>query len=314
MRLRRVVPLSALALAALILSGCSSTATPDASASAPASDLCASAVASGAASDAITVEGEVGSEPTASFTSPLEVTTLERTVVTEGEGDPIAEGDYVTYALTVFDASTGEQLDSVGYGEQTLPAIPVTVGSGPDQFLGCAPVGSRIALALPSTDGTTPAQVYVLDVLDITAADAWCAVDTDTSGMPAVEFDADGAPTITIPDTDPLDTVRVNVLTEGDGAVVGAGDSVTVDYTGVKWSDASVFDSSWERGEPATFTTTGVVTGFQRALEGQTVGSTVLVSMPPACGYGEEGSTTHELAGETLVFVVNIISTEPAAQ
>lgn len=314
MRLRRVAPLSAVALAALVLAGCAGSGSPDASpsGSSSSSDLCASAAAPGSASDGVTVEGEVGSEPTATFSAPLEISTLERSVDVEGDGTAIAEGDYVTYALTVFDASTGEQLDSAGYGDQTLPAITVTVGSGPDQFLGCATAGSRIVSAVPSSDGTSAAQVWVLDVLDVVPADAWCAVDSGTEGMPSVEFDADGVPTITIPDSDPLDTVHVNVLTEGDGAVVGQGDSVTVDYTGVKWSDGSVFDSSWERGEPATFTTTGVVTGFQRALEGQKVGSTVLVSMPPACGYGEAGSSSHELAGETLVFVVEIVSSEPA--
>ena len=63
------------------------------------------------------------------------------------------------------------------------------------------------------------------------------------------------------------------------------------------------------RGEPATFATTGVVAGFKSALEGQTVGSTVVVAMPPVCGYGEAGSSQHELAGETLVFVVDILET-----
>ena len=63
-------------------------------------------------------------------------------------------------------------------------------------------------------------------------------------------------------------------------------------YTGVKWSDGTVFDSSWEAGAPATFATTGVVEGFKQALEGQTVGSQVLVVIPPAFGYGAAETTT----------------------
>ena len=82
-----------------------------------------------------------------------------------------------------------------------------------------------------------------------------------------------------------------------------------VDYTGVKWSDGTVFDSSWEKGQPATFSTDGVVLGFKRALEGQTVGSQLLVSMPPMCAYGD-ASSGHALGGETLVFAIEIISTE----
>lgn len=321
MRFRRLGPISALALAALVLAGCSGATEPDAtesaapapsSSTAPVVDLCTSVPLPGDASDAVTIEGEVGTEPVATFATPLEVTTVERTVYTEGAGAPISEGDYVTYGLTVFDAVTGDKLQSAGYGDQAVAPIPISVGQGSD-FFGCATEGSRVVMTFPPTsDGATAAQVAVLDVLGVTPEAAWCAADTSTEGMPAVEFDADGAPTVTIPATDPIDVVRINVLTEGDGAVVQSGDSVTLNYTGVKWSDNSVFDSSWERGEPLALTTTGVVTGFQRALEGQKVGSTVLVSMPPACGYGEVGTTGNALEGETLVFVVEILETASA--
>ena len=84
-------------------------------------------------------------------------------------------------------------------------------------------------------------------------------------------------------------------------------------YTGVKWSDGSVFDSSWENGAPASFQTTGVVDGFRQALEGQTVGSQVLVVIPPALGYGEGEINDDDLVGETLVFVVDILGTQHAA-
>ena len=91
-----------------------------------------------------------------------------------------------------------------------------------------------------------------------------------------------------------------------------SGDTVRIHYTGTL-KDGSVFDSSWEAGTPASFQTTGVVDGFRQALEGQTVGSQVVVVIPPAAGYGEEGSSDNELAGETLVFVVDILGTQHAA-
>lgn len=312
MRIRPLAALTLAAVSAVLLAGCASAA-PSASPSASAgSDLCSAAAPSGAAAEAVTVTGEVGESATAEFTSPLEVAELQRAVVVEGDGAQIADGDYVSYALAVFDASTGEEIQSGGFGDAPLPAMPIAVGSGPDAFFGCATVGSRIVTAVPASSSGA-AQVYVLDVLDVTPADAWCAVTEPTGDFASVEFSAEGVPTVTIPAADAPEGVQLEVLTEGDGAVVEEGDSVTVNYTGVKWSDGTVFDSSWERGEPATFSTTGVVTGFQRALEGQKVGSTVVVSMAPACGYGEAGSSEHELAGETLVFVVNIISAEPAA-
>lgn len=312
MRIRPLAALTLAAVSAVLLAGCSSAAPSASPTSTAGADLCASAVAGGDVVDTITVSGEVGESATAEFTAPLEVTDLERTVAVEGDGTQIADGDYVSYALAIFDATTGEELQSGGFGDAPLPAMPIGVGTGPDQFFGCATAGSRIVMTVPASSSGN-AQVYVIDVLDVTPADAWCAVTEPGDDFATVEFDADGKPTVTIPDAEAPEGVQLEVLTEGDGDVVEEGDSVTVNYTGVKWSDGTVFDSSWDRGEPATFSTTGVVTGFQRALEGQKVGSTVLVSMAPACGYGEAGSSEHELAGETLVFVVNIISAEPAA-
>lgn len=315
MRSRSLLALTVAATAALFLAGCTSAAESDPTAtSVNNGGLCAAAADSGPVSESVTVEGEFGQVPTASFSTPIAVDALQRTVAITGDGTALTDGAYVSYALTVFDGDTGAQVDSAGYDQSApLAPIPVEAGTGIDEFFGCATAGSRIVLAVPG-QGETAAQVYVLDVLDVTPADQWCQVVDADAAMPTVAFDESGAPAIAIPASDPPSGVVVDVLTEGDGAVVEPGDSVTVNYTGVKWSDGTVFDSSWEKGSPATFQTTQVVSGFQRALEGQKVGSTVLVSMSPLCGYGEASVTnTNALAGETLVFVVQIISTEPAA-
>ncbi|GAA1842610.1 FKBP-type peptidyl-prolyl cis-trans isomerase [Microbacterium koreense] len=308
MRIRPLVALSLSAVALLALAGCSA-AEPEATPTADGAgvDLCASAAPDGDVVTAVSVEGAVGETPVVTFVSPLEVAEAERTVVIEGDGASIASGDYVSYALSLYDASTGELLQEGGFDGAALPAMPIEAGTGADIFFGCATEGSRLAVTTPATD-TGAAQVYVIDVLEVTPADQWCAVTEPGDDFPTVEFSDDGIPTITIPDAEAPEGVQVEVIEAGDGETVEPGDSVTVNYTGVAWSDGEVFDSSWERGETATFATNQVVAGFQRALEGQTVGSTVLVSMAPACGYGEAGSG-HELSGETLVFVVEIIET-----
>ncbi|MGC5169406.1 FKBP-type peptidyl-prolyl cis-trans isomerase [Micromonospora sp. DT81.3] len=308
MRIRPLAALSTVALATVLLAGCSGgtpEAAPSPSSSAGA-DLCSVAAPGGDVVDAVTVSGEVGQSAAAEFAAPLEVSSAERAVAIEGDGAAISDGDYVQYAVAVFDAATGETLQEAGFGDAPLPAEPITLGSGADQFFGCATEGSRIVMTVPPAQ-EGGAQVYVIDVLGITPAAEWCAPEEPGESFPSVEWSADAAPTVTIPPTEPPAEVQLEVLNEGDGDVVQPGDSVTVNYTGVKWSDGTTFDSSWERGEPATFTTTGVVAGFKSALEGQKVGSTVVVSMPPVCGYGETGTSQHELAGETLVFVVDIV-------
>ncbi len=313
MRIRPIAALSAAALTALLLAGCSSAApdadpTPSATESA-AGDLCASAAPSGSVSEGVVVTGDAGSEASVTFDAPLEITSAERTVVVEGDGDPIASGDLVQYGATIFDAATGELVESGGYESAILP-VQVSVGSGSDQFFGCANEGARIVMAVPGSDQAA-ASVWVLDVLGTSPAAAWGEPQEPVAGMPTVELDDTGAPTITIPEGDAPTDVQLATLKKGDGAVVNPGDTVLVHYTGVKWSDGTVFDSSWDRGTPASFATTGVVEGFKQALEGQTVGSQVLVVIPPAFGYGaQEG---HELQNETLVFVVDILGTQSPA-
>jgi peptidylprolyl isomerase len=311
-RIRPFAALSVAAASVLILAGCAS-GSPDASPSATgdASDLCSSAAPTGAASEAVTVEGDFGSASTATFESPLEITEMQRTVITEGSGDPVEAGELVSYALTAFSADTGEQLGTIGYGD--TPALPAQISpeSPIGQVLGCATPGTRVVATFPPSDAGA-GEVYIFDFLDVVPQAAWGEPQEPVEGMPTVELDDNGAPTITIPEGDAPTEVEIANLKNGDGATVASGDGVLVHYTGVKWSDGSVFDSSWEKGAPTAFQTTGVVDGFKQALEGQKVGSQVLVVIPPKYGYGEGEINETDLKGETLVFVVDILGVQHA--
>jgi FKBP-type peptidyl-prolyl cis-trans isomerase len=68
---------------------------------------------------------------------------------------------------------------------------------------------------------------------------------------------------------------QVHTLQAGDGPVVAGTATVSVCYMGVHGRDGAVFDSSYERGAPVEFPLDGVVAGFQKAIAGQKVGSTV---------------------------------------
>ena len=82
-------------------------------------------------------------------------------------------------------------------------------------------------------------------------------------------------------------------------------------YTGVKWSDGTQFDTSLQEGRGAFETVIGagqVIAGWDEGLVGQTIGSRVLLVIPPEMGYG--ASEGHELQEETLVFVVDILAAQ----
>lgn len=101
---------------------------------------------------------------------------------------------------------------------------------------------------------------------------------------------------------------QVHTLRAGDGPVVPGSAKVSVCYMGVNGRDGSVFDSSYQRGAPVDFPLNGVVPGFQKAIAGQQVGSTVAVAMTPQDGYPEGQPAAGIRPGDTLVFAIKILS------
>lgn len=116
-------------------------------------------------------------------------------------------------------------------------------------------------------------------------------------------------PVITFPgETAPSELV-VDVLVQGDGPEVAAGDNIVVHYLGQSWG-GEVFDNSYDRGATIDFPIGigAVIGGWDKGLVGQTLGSRVLLSIPPHLGYGERGVPQAGIAGgATLVFVVDIV-------
>jgi peptidylprolyl isomerase len=111
------------------------------------------------------------------------------------------------------------------------------------------------------------------------------------------------------PGTEPPSDLQIEVLKKGDGPVVPDPANVTVQYQGVNWTTGEVFDQSWGKGTPSPFSTDQVVPGFAKAMIGQTVGSQVVVIIPPAEGYGEAGQPSAGIGGtDTLVFVIDILA------
>jgi FKBP-type peptidyl-prolyl isomerase-like protein len=100
---------------------------------------------------------------------------------------------------------------------------------------------------------------------------------------------------------------QVHTLKAGDGPVVADTATVSVCYMGVNGRDGSVFDSSFERGAPVEFPLDGVVKGFQKAIAGQKVGSTVAVAMTASDGYPDGQPSAGIQKGDSLVFAIKIL-------
>lgn len=311
MRIRSVVALSAAALVALSLAGCSSNPSASPSPSGSAANLCAAKVAEGTASNGVKVGGDFGKAATADFTKPLTVSALQSTVVSKGSGQKLAAGDLVQFALTEYNAQTGAENGSAGQSEGEILPQQISADSLLGKLLGCATVGTRVVATIPASQDS-PASVDVVDLLKVVPAKAWGATQQPQAGLPTVTLARNGEPKITVPKKDAPATLQLETLKLGDGTQVADGDTVLVQYSGVLWKNGTVFDSSWKNGQPAQFPTTGVVTGFQKALVGAKVGSQVLAVIPPADGYGSTAKGSIP-ANSTLVFVIDILGTQHAA-
>lgn len=116
------------------------------------------------------------------------------------------------------------------------------------------------------------------------------------------------APSVVVTGPFKVAQTEVHTLHAGEGRVVSENATVSVCYMGVNGRDGSVFDSSYERGQPVDFGLDRVVPGFQKAIAGQKVGSTVAVAMVPADGYPEGQPAAGILPGDTLVFAIKILN------
>ena len=118
-------------------------------------------------------------------------------------------------------------------------------------------------------------------------------------------------PVLTFPETPAPEDLGVQVLVQGSGDAVQAGDDIEVNYYGQVWS-GRMFDNSYDRGSSISFPigVGAVIGGWDDGLVGKLVGSRVLLSIPPHLGYGPGGMPQAGIrGGDTLVFVIDILDT-----
>lgn len=120
----------------------------------------------------------------------------------------------------------------------------------------------------------------------------------------------DTIPSISVgPNSAPAVELVSNQLVPGSGASVAVGDTITVNYCGVGQISGALFDSSWARGEPATFDLVpgGLIEGWTQGVPGMQIGERRLLEIPGDLGYGATPPGGIEV-DETLIFVVELVS------
>ncbi len=104
--------------------------------------------------------------------------------------------------------------------------------------------------------------------------------------------------------------LEVTDLVEGDGTEATAGSTVSVHYVGVAHSSGEEFDASYNRGAPLDFRLGigQVIKGWDEGVQGMKVGGRRRLVIPPHLAYGDRGAPGAIAPGETLIFVVDLIS------
>lgn len=129
-----------------------------------------------------------------------------------------------------------------------------------------------------------------------------------SSALPQVTGDKGKKPTIGTPSGTPPTTLQKQDIYLGTGKEALANSTLEVHYTLVTWSAGQIADSSWERGQSATFPLSGVIAGWQEGIPGMREGGRRLLVIPPDLGYGAQGAGGAIGPNETLVFVVDLIA------
>jgi peptidylprolyl isomerase len=274
--------------------------------------------------DKVTVAG-TDKAPTMTFKAkPLSVTETTTKVVTAGKGTKLVKANSIVFNYTLFNAKDGKQIET-SYGKGTVPLdlSSAKLMKGLGKGLTGQQVGSRLLVAIPPADafgakgngqagvGPTDTIVFLIDVISAMTplSTATGVAVAPKAGLPTAVVDGAKAATITVPKTAPPTKLVVQPLIKGAGAVVTKGQTIKVNYTGVLWKDGKKFDASEANGAPVDIPIGigKVIPGWDKGLVGQTVGSRILLVVPPADGYGTKGSPPIG-PKDTMVFVVDILA------
>jgi peptidylprolyl isomerase len=131
--------------------------------------------------------------------------------------------------------------------------------------------------------------------------------------LPAATGKAGVKPTLTFPKSTPPPSLQRTILSKGNGPLTKSGDYLATNYLGQVWG-GKIFDNSYDRKKTSVFQIASgkVVPGWVVGLSGVPVGSRVLLSLPPADGYGSTGNSQAGIKGtDTIVFVIDVVSDIP---
>jgi FKBP-type peptidyl-prolyl cis-trans isomerase len=312
-----VIPL----LACLVIAGCGSS-KPASSASSSSS-----AASNPNANASVTVAGPFGTTPVVKIPKLDANNKLTVKTVIQGTGATVTKTDDMAANFVLyFWNGTSNSLKA-----NTFTSNPTVIGGtllpGLETALIGQKVGSRVLAVIPPADGYgtsgnsqlgitgTTTLVFVIDVLKSyvgTASAVGAAESVGGGSLPTVTAKPGSEPKVTVPSSSPPSALVIKTLIKGSGPKLVKGEFVVAKYAAYIWRTKKTFSDTWSQGAPYGFlfdsSSQPLITGWNLGLTGQTVGSRVMLVIPPKDGYGSAGQSQAGITGkDTLVFVIDII-------
>lgn len=272
---------------------------------------------------------KVGGTPESpTLTVPKGFTVDETTtkVIKKGTGATLGAGDTAKVDFVAYNGRTGKSFDNSFRGGQTL-TVELTKDKALPGFIKALKgqkAGTRLLAAIPPIDGfasdrpeigmrKSDTMVFYLRVTGKIPEMATGKAQALPDDVPAVVL-KDGHPsgfkkTATTPAT--LAEASSHIVIKGSGPKVPKGGNVVAHYLGQVFPQGAVFDSSWDRGAPATFALSGVIPCWKDLLPGVPVGSRVVLECPAADAYGDSPQPGSKIKpGDSLLFVVDVLDAQ----
>jgi peptidylprolyl isomerase len=288
------------------------------------SDGSSGSSSSGSSGDAlhgIAITGDVGAEPSVKWDGKLDVDDTKTSVIKQGDGEKIADGDKVQAYLWIGNGFTQKKAYS-DYDNGQPETVTASKDLSPvfkDAVLGQT-LGSRVAVTTTAEDafgqagnaqlgiGNKDTVLIIVDLIeeytppkpkDVPQAQLPKVVE---KGGKVTGLDFTG-----IKKPDPDGDLLRSVIKEGKGAKTTTDSTLKVNYLGQVYDGKKPFDESYSK-KPVEFSLQSVVKGWTYGLSGLKVGSRVLLQIPPDLGYGSSDQNPNIPPDSTLYFVVDIIS------
>jgi peptidylprolyl isomerase len=319
--MRRAAALAFLPLiAAAAIAGCGSS-----SSSSPA------AASSSDTYKSVTVSGQFGKAPTVKIPKVKAAGNLYVKTLIQGTGATLTstEGMYGKSVVYDWSGTTSKLLGSSFISGNSSLFVGGQMIPGVQKALVGQKIGSRVLAVVPPADGlgsqatqaglgANDTLVFVIDMDSTFGLMSVSGKQTSNGGgsLPTVPpANSKAGPTMDInTKATPPKTLQVKTLIKGTGPVVKKGNEIVANYNGYIWRTGKSFQSSWSTPNQPLARPIGegqLIPGWDTGLVGQTVGSRVLLVLPPADGYGSGGNSQAGIKGtDTLAFVVDILAAD----